>query len=34
MLQDENGTLSENQISSTMNKLKEAFEKETGATLR
>ena len=34
MLQDENGTLSENQISNTMNKLKEAFEKETGATLR
>jgi phenylalanyl-tRNA synthetase beta chain len=34
MLQDEQGTLSENQINSAMNKLKEAFEKETGASLR
>jgi phenylalanyl-tRNA synthetase beta chain len=34
MLQDELGTLSENQINSAMNKLKEAFEKETGASLR
>jgi phenylalanyl-tRNA synthetase beta chain len=33
-LQDENGTLTEKQIASTMNKLKEAFEKEAGATLR
>jgi phenylalanyl-tRNA synthetase beta chain len=33
-LQDENGTLTENQITYTMNKLKEAFEKEAGATLR